>query len=656
MTSHQAQQYLQERLAEDIESVRSEVQDLKPSDQRRLVAEAFRLVAADQVREEDKSFFLAILQILLAASEQYLDSAALVNAFETTIAQAATAKTADFRDRAYTVSALVLSRLRDPSLYLSPETNAHLDAAVADETSTRRRQTLLSIVARLQIATARWKNVQLRSRRKFAIPPLNYLQAAKNVRGDIHGDWYQDPWGWPEIEWLGSEAATSVAARLEGDKHSWTLALDVPKKNGGVRPGLLLNPLDRIAFQALVDELSLEAAGHLPEWVHGWRLARIRPEKGHYEPNREEWDLFSRRVNSLCKTFAYTAHLDIQSFFATVDTSQTLAVLGRRYRNAAVIDRLETFFNAWHACPNGAGLPQRSLASSIIAHTVLRPLDAYLDRLTDRGHSKAFAASRWMDDIWIHGDNEDELRSCVSELENLLSSLKLSLNAEKSLVFASAEADKLVQLVDVSAADSEDETDTTVDEVLINAEDVPPFWTRRKLFRLLKRPNPNIHTQFDPERFHEFTYLASTLAPLFRTTGDWKRFSNVYLKLANRCVSQENLTVVIWAAMFPSSPEHGIEPVRDYFIHNMFSEPLRLLTPLAAQRLTDWASWVDAISAPQNQEDQFRLRGVNYAALNIEGLSNSVSRITMELGDEVTHAFLKSRNFAPISVIKRFRD
>src|SRR5689334_9929186 len=92
---------------------------------------------------------------------------------------------------------------------------------------------------------------------------LNFGQATKNVRGDTIGDWYRDPWGWPEIEWVSKEAPSLLIARLNDRGAKRALALDVPKENFVLRPAMLLDPLDRIAYQALVDSLSVQLAGDL---------------------------------------------------------------------------------------------------------------------------------------------------------------------------------------------------------------------------------------------------------------------------------------------------------------------------------------------------------------------------------------------------------
>jgi hypothetical protein len=31
---------------------------------------------------------------------------------------------------------------------------------------------------------------------------LELDRAVANCRTDIYGDWYRDPWSWPELEWI----------------------------------------------------------------------------------------------------------------------------------------------------------------------------------------------------------------------------------------------------------------------------------------------------------------------------------------------------------------------------------------------------------------------------------------------------------------------
>jgi hypothetical protein len=519
------------------------------------------------------------------------------------------------------------------------------------------------MIARIDSAAQRVRETRLAKRRAFDVPDLDVPQAAKNVRDDIYGDWYQDPWGWPEIEWLG-HAWHRVVERLRIDATGWTVPIDVNKRGSGVRPGLVINPLDRVAFQSLVDELSVEAASHLPSWVYGWRLARQGRTKGRYEANKEEWKVFSRSITNLCKRFQFTAHLDIDSFFRTVDTSQLLSQLGRHYRKAAVLDRLEAFLHGWHQCPNGSGIPQRSLASSVLAHAVLRPLDAFLDRKSNGGNSNTFLASRWMDDIWLHSNSEAELRSTVSEVESILAEARLSLNSDKTAIFLSTEADQFVQLVDVY-----DEADTdaniTLTDLLDRTERIhepPAFHIGLEISKLLKSNTFTALAQISTDEFQQYSYAADRLAKAFRASGDWKRFTATYVALARTHVSEENLSVALWAEMFPNRPEDDVGQVQAFFSENLVDTLQRVLVPLAAQRLVAWSSQfglgklaeVD-LSAVLGSDDLFRLRGVCLALLSVGAAKEKVVEAIRE-SDHVVAEFLEHVDFQPLSLSARFKS
>src|SRR5262249_7115605 len=140
------------------------------------------------------------------------------------------------------------------------------------------------------------------SQHTFSIPDIDIPTAVSNVLNDSRGDWYQDPWGWPELDWFHRQPKL-IFDRLTGKRCGWTAPIDVTKQGGGVRPAMILNPLDRAAFQALVDEISLEVTGWLPHWVCGWRLSRESPQKGKYLDNGVEWRSFRKGVVDRCNHY-----------------------------------------------------------------------------------------------------------------------------------------------------------------------------------------------------------------------------------------------------------------------------------------------------------------------------------------------------------------
>src|SRR5690348_16596178 len=103
---------------------------------------------------------------------------------------------------------------------------------------------------------------------------LDPHQAMTNIRFDITGDWYRDPWGWPEYDFLFSNHLDWMMRRARATGIRSTTKIDVPKENFGIRPAIVMEPLDRLLYQSLVDAVSTDLIGNLPGWVYGWRLPR----------------------------------------------------------------------------------------------------------------------------------------------------------------------------------------------------------------------------------------------------------------------------------------------------------------------------------------------------------------------------------------------
>src|SRR5260370_13565748 len=112
-----------------------------------------------------------------------------------------------------------------------------------------------------------------------------------NLRVDITGDWFRDPWGWPEYDYVLDGHLDQLGARARATGTRRVAKIDVPKENFGIRPAVVLDPIDRMLFQGLVDMNTSKLIGKLSPWVHGWRLRREDPKSGDYSPNDVECGL-----------------------------------------------------------------------------------------------------------------------------------------------------------------------------------------------------------------------------------------------------------------------------------------------------------------------------------------------------------------------------
>lgn len=650
-------------LQSDIEVAQSSASDLQPSLQRQVMLGALNRIDSPETTYSDGLKLLGVVQAILAGIYSLLGENEAIELFEKLVASAFSKRhEGEHRARTLTVAALILSRIRKSAEYISEETVDALKDRCGQKCTAEEEELIYSMCKRLETSFQRAKDLRHRSKRHFRLPELNIPKAAKNVRDDITGDWYQDPWAWPEVEWLGS-SRRRVEERLQADQFNWTVAIDVPKSNRGVRPGLVMNPLDRIAFQTLVDDLSIEAASHLPNWAFGWRLSRNRAAKGDYESNQNEWKLFSETLTTRRKQFKYTAHLDIESFFATVDTSKLLAQLGRRYRHAGVLDRLEAYLRSWSELPNGAGIPQRFQASAVLAHAVLKPLDTYLDKRSLSSRSKTFLASRWMDDIWLHSDSEETLRAAVLEIENIIGELGLSLNSEKTAIVESEKSNKIVRLVDVYE-EREEEPDLALLKLLEGAEQMnepPAFQIGFEVARLINQKRFHHLSQLSSLDLSRFNYAADRVAKALRLSGDWRRFVYAYVDVAKTHVSQDDLSIARWGEMFPSQPQNDIRVVHSFFAERLLHGLQRVTIPLAAQRLVAWSGHFGLGSIDPSDlcplldcDDLFRVRGVCFAMLKSRHLRDT-AKMAIESFDDLTLEFLRERDFQPPELSDRFR-
>lgn len=495
---------------------------------------------------------------------------------------------------------------------------------------------------------------------------LNIERAQANVMNDAFGDWYKDPWGWPEIAWVVRNQASLVEARLNSRGTMRCVKIDVPKENYVTRPALILDGLDRLVYQALVDQLSAKLIGELSSFVYGWRLSRLSPESGRYLFNAKEWDRYREHLIAFSDYFPNGLATDVVSCFASISIDTLMEDIHAVQKTNKIVDRLEDLLRGW-ACINGrSGLPQRSWASCVLAHFFLRPIDDVLRRHAKSGYSLArksgAAAGRWMDDIWIFAKEEARVRDAQLHVQEQLEERGLRINVAKTHAYSGSELNDATREIEHSAADfSLDEMDDAgpLEEMLEKVIAKPTESARTTINFVISRIIKHElyqHVQSIVEVAQAMPHAADRVSDLVRKSGYWRNLGSWYVNYAESTWGRMSWSVYQMAHSFPAD-EKAPKRVRDYLSNKLEQRTLPpFMLPLVAQRLSHWIP-DDARQlireVAKRTENPFELRALAYA-----GLACGVGRTEIRkwLGEfaesEVVLKFLDANRFkAPKSVL-----
>jgi hypothetical protein len=278
---------------------------------------------------------------------------------------------------------------------------------------------------------------------------LDLVAGTKLAAAENYGDWYRDPWGWPELSVenvrdLDVEEAIVITGG-DGEHHladqPFFHLIEVPKSALGVRPAVVQDPLSRLAY------LSATCAGldklhsDLPAWVYGWRA---REGEG-VATNRSEWAAYVDALPGREVT-GYGLLTDITSFFASIRPERLQQIVRTRLGRVAASSVIGDVVLAHDALSTRSGLPQRSFASAVLAHAVLQPVD---DALAAAAlDSRIVAVRRWMDDLSAEGD-EEALYELLMTLQERMRQVGLELNASKTYLRPASETAMSLRLEDL---------------------------------------------------------------------------------------------------------------------------------------------------------------------------------------------------------------
>ena len=291
-----------------------------------------------------------------------------------------------------------------------------------------------------------------------------------------------------------------------------------------------------------MDFLSVRIAGRLPPFVCGWRLRRDILEPGEYAHNGFEWSNHRRHLVEFSRRYGLALTTDIVSFFASIDAGRVAELVERATRRSRAQRRLLAYLAQFERVTERSGLPQRSLASSLLANAFLAPLDELLQAMSQpvsrRRQPQTYSVVRWMDDIWLFGDDVGALRKSQVEIESVLWELGLAMNSAKTEVLEGDDLRGRARQrehsgVEAQLSNSAGEELSGLQELLDRILSAPEQVGRTTYRFVLARVEQWGLAEFARALIdiaHRAPHVADSLAHAFRRFGLWHEMAEWYLE------------------------------------------------------------------------------------------------------------------------------
>lgn len=498
---------------------------------------------------------------------------------------------------------------------------------------------------------------------KTLTTPREIDRAIHNLRLEEPGDWYRDPWGWPEYDYLRREGHDALQARVRSNTSPRPVSeLDVPKENFGLRPAMVLDLLDRVTYQIMVDRVSVDAIGNMSRKSLGWRLPYKVKGPGEYARQDFQWASYRRELSFLSGQFEYGLKTDVSSCFASIPVDAVVNLLVNRTNQNRAIDKIARMLHGWESSTSRTGLPQRSTASAVLANMYLSQADPILEQYSSPvigrrwpGPERQRAHCRWMDDMWMFSNDESALRRGQVDLESTLLAARLHLNAGKTSLLTGnelIEAARKIQHSAVADALFENQSrplEELIDEILNKGELADKTTVK---FAVTRMRQHNVSYRVDDliDIAHKIPHAADSLSRMIRR---FKKSSEIQDWLVDYVDGPWNAfewTLAQFGTAVPSRRRprrRVVDLFADLLEHGATELPL---VALASQRMATWVpdEAIDLIRSRVESETSPHLtRVLSLAALRAGEQPSRVRRWLTELeATQITLLTLESLGFA----------
>lgn len=212
------------------------------------------------------------------------------------------------------------------------------------------------------------------------------------------------------------------------------VTIDVPKPSRLTRPGSILVPMDRLAYQIIINLIAPTVEGEIDRGrTFSNVLLNPDPEFAMFEASHTSWQRLQRTVRGHCENpqFTHVIKTDVASFFERLYQHNLVNLLRACGCNGAAVNFLEQLLLAWMD-RNSHGIIQGIFPSDFLGNVYLHSLDSDLE-------VRGVTSTRFVDDLYIFHPSKDAAVRGLIHLCRTLRREGLSLNEQKTDIVETSE-------------------------------------------------------------------------------------------------------------------------------------------------------------------------------------------------------------------------